>query len=667
MEITAVKGIGTKSAELLKKLNIYTVEDLIKYYPVNYDLYEEPVYLDEIDNRLVISVYATVMDNLLVRHVRNMDIATVMAEDMRGEKIKLIWFNMPYLRSSIKKGMRFIFRGRIKYSGLLKEFDQPEVYTPSKYQEKLNSLQPLYSLTKGISNNFLVKSITNALGIIKIPEYLPEEFRRKYDLADINYALKKIHFPGNMEELAYARKRLVFDEFFMFIYNMQKLKENEKLIENSFVLDNFSLSDSIIKKLPYELTGAQKRTLEDIRKDVSGAFVMQRLIQGDVGSGKTIIAFLSMIDYASKGIQCALMAPTEVLAEQHYGDFKRLIDENNLDINVYLLTGSLSVRKKKEIYAEIEEKTNAVVIGTHALIQDKVNYKNLGLVVIDEQHRFGVNQRETLMNKGIMPHVISMSATPIPRTLAIILYSDMDISVIDELPSNRKSIKNCVVGKDFRPNAYRFIAGQVKQGRQAYIICPMVEENDTLEAENVIDYSEMLKKTMPSNIRIAYLHGKMKADEKNNIIREFSTGNIDVLVSTTVIEVGINVPNATVMMVENSERFGLSALHQLRGRVGRGEHQSYCIFIATTNNKDKLNKLNILNNSNDGFYVASEDLKLRGPGDFFGIRQSGEMGFQMADIYTDGNVLKEAKNAVDEYMEKGYEELMENYRKRVIY
>ena len=402
--------------------------------------------------------------------------------------------------------------------------------------------------------------------------------RKKYDVCELTQAVQNIHFPTDFEALKQARSRLAFDEFFSFIYKMRKMKEQDIKIPNQYIIQNVELSDRVIRNLDFELTGAQMRVLKDIRKDIAGENVMQRLVQGDVGSGKTIVAFLAMLDMAAAGLQSVLMVPTEVLAEQHYNSMMELLQKQNLDYEVVLLTGSLTAKQKKIQYEKIETGKALLIIGTHAVFQEKVVYDKLALVVIDEQHRFGVLQRATLMEKGIKPHVLVMSATPIPRTLAIILYGDMDISVIDELPSDRLRIKNCVVTKDYRPKAYAFIQKEVRAGRQAYVICPMVEENDMLEAENVVDYAEVLRQNLPSDIVVEYLHGKMRPEQKNEILRRFEKNEIQVLVSTTVIEVGINVPNATVMMVENSERFSLASLHQLRGRVGRGVYQSYCIL-----------------------------------------------------------------------------------------
>ena len=666
MELKDVKGIGEKTLNILNKMNIYSIDDIINYIPRNYDIYENPVNIKDIDNKAVVAIDGFIDRSIFMKKVKNLTIITTVIKDKNNDRINVKWFNMPFLKSSLKVSGEYIFRGRIKFENNTMILEQPEVFSKEKYKEKLNSMQPVYSLKKGISNNQMIKFIKEALKKLSVTDYLDEEMLRENNLCDKEFAVRNIHFPKDFDDFKMARNRFAFDELFEFLYKMKLLKENEREIPNRYIVNNFSLSDKVLNNLPYELTNAQKRVLEEIRNDFSGKVVKQRLIQGDVGSGKTIIAFLAMLDMCNSSLTSALMVPTEVLASQHYENMSKLIKDNNLPFEVSLLTGSTTAKERKEIYKNIESGKVRLIIGTHALFQDNVIYDKLALVVIDEQHRFGVNQRSKLYKKGVTPHMIVMSATPIPRTLAIILYGDMDISVIDELPLGRLPIKNCVVTKDYRNRAYKFIKDQVEEGRQVYVICPMVDENDSLQAENVVDYKEKLEKEL-KNIKVSYLHGKMKPDKKNEILKDFEDNIIKVLVSTTVIEVGINVPNATVMMVENAERFGLASLHQLRGRVGRGKHQSYCIFISTTDDKDKIERLKILNESNDGFYIASKDLELRGPGDFFGIRQSGEMDFKIADIYQDGNLIKKAKKAVDEFVLKGYEFIDKNVNDDIVY
>ena len=653
--LRTLKGVGDKTEKLFFKLGIYDTDDLLHYYPRNYDAFEAPVDIADLEEGTVKAVSAAVCSGVYVTSAKGRQIITASINDSSG-KLSVIWFNMPYLRTVLKRGSQFVFRGRIVRKQSHLEMEHPEVFTPAAYGEILHSLQPVYGLTGGLSNKTVTKMIHQLLKNLPMySEFLPEEIRERYQLADINYALRTIHFPGNMEELLLSRKRLVFDEFLLFILSVQMLKEKSEETPNYFPINKTWTTEQIIENLPYSLTGAQLNTWHEIERDMSGQALMSRLVQGDVGSGKTIIAFLAMILACENGYQAALMAPTEVLARQHYDGFLRLQEEQGLNFHVVLLTGSNTAREKREIYQKIKGGEIDIVIGTHAVIQDKVEYQKLALVITDEQHRFGVRQRESLSLKGEKPHVLVMSATPIPRTLAIILYGDLDVSIIDELPAERLPIKNCVVNTSYRPTAYRFIEKQVSQGRQVYIICPMVEESETMEGENVIQYAQMLRSQFAPSVRISYLHGKMKAADKQKVMDHFSEGLIDVLVSTTVVEVGVNVPNATVMMVENAERFGLAQLHQLRGRVGRGVYQSYCIFMTSSKKKETMQRLEVLNKSNDGFYIANEDLKLRGPGDFFGVRQSGMIDFVLADIYTNADIMKQAADAVKELEEEGFD------------
>lgn len=659
--LRTLKGVGEKTEKLFWKVGIYDTDDLLHYYPRNYDEYETPVDIAELKEGTVQAVSAAVCSGVYVNSVRGRQIISVNIADQSG-KFPVVWFNLPYLKKTLRKGSWFVFRGRVVRKQGKLEMEHPEIFTPSAYEEILHHLQPIYGLTAGLSNKTVVKMITQLLESVPMQsEYLPEEFRERYELADINYALRTIHFPPNKEELLVSRKRLVFDEFFLFILSVRKMKEKTEETPNCFPVKETWLTEEIIERLPYSLTGAQLNAWHEIERDLAGRRMMSRLVQGDVGSGKTILAFLAMCLVADNGYQAALMAPTEVLARQHYEGFQKLMEEQNLSFPAVLLTGSDTAREKRLAYAKIASGEALVIIGTHALIQEKVEYANLALVITDEQHRFGVKQREALTTRGNPPNVLVMSATPIPRTLAIILYGDLDISVIDELPARRLPIKNCVVNTSYRPKAYSFIERQVREGRQAYVICPMVEESEGMEAENVLDYTEKLRENLSSDIRIEYLHGKMKAKEKNVVMEAFAQGAIQVLVSTTVVEVGVNVPNATVMMVENAERFGLAQLHQLRGRVGRGEYQSYCIFIQ--GNQEQVSKrLEILNKSNDGFYIAGEDLKLRGPGDLFGIRQSGDMEFKIGDIYNDSAILTKASEAADEILALDPELDLEQHR-----
>lgn len=658
-----LKGVGEKTEKLFQKIGITTAEELLRYYPRTYDIYEEPVEIASAEEDKTVSIRATIATGIYINQIRNLQVLTTTVADASG-RLPVAWFNAPYLRGTLKKGSVFILRGKIIRKKGRPQMEHPEIFTPAAYEEIIHSMQPVYGLTKGLSNKMITKLVHQILDTRPLHgEYLPEEIRERYQLADANYAIRTIHFPKNMQELLTARKRLVFDEFLLFVLAIQLLKKKTEEAPNTFSMKPVWTTEEIIEGLPYDLTGAQKNVWHEIERDLSGHKLMSRLVQGDVGSGKTVIAFLAMVLSAENGFQSALMVPTEVLANQHYEGFLRLMEEQNIaSCHPVLLTGSTTARQKREIYQKIADGEVNVIIGTHALIQEKVKYKNLGLVITDEQHRFGVRQREALTTRGNPPHVLVMSATPIPRTLAIILYGDLDISIIDELPAKRLPIKNCVVGTSYRPKAYSFIEKQVQMGRQAYVICPMVEESEGLEAENVTDYARKLQEILPGEIKVEILHGKMKPKEKNRIMEAFASGEIQVLVSTTVVEVGVNVPNATVMMVENAERFGLAQLHQLRGRVGRGEHQSYCIFIQGNNEENTSKRLKILNESNDGFYIAGEDLKLRGPGDLFGIRQSGLMEFKIGDIYNDAGILKNASEAAGEILALDFDLILPQHK-----
>lgn len=514
-----------------------------------------------------------------------------------------------------------------------------------------------------------MKAVSRALEDYDVPEYLPEDIVKEYGLITRIEAVRQIHFPGDWDSLVEARKRLVFDEFFLFLISIRKMKEYNKELDTDYPMIETAWTDRLIELLPYRLTSAQQKVWGEIKRDLTGGKCMNRLVQGDVGSGKTILAFLALLLTVTNGYQGALMAPTEILATQHFEQLADMTKKYSLPFRPVLLTGSVGTAARREIYRQIENGEANVIIGTHALIQEKVQYQKLGLVVTDEQHRFGVRQREILNEKGGRTHVLVMSATPIPRTLAIILYGDLHLSVVDELPADRLPVKNCVVDTSYRKKAYEFISGQVKSGRQAYVICPMVEagEEETEGLENVADYGEKLKSILPKEIRVETLHGKMKPADKKRIMDAFAEGHIHVLVSTTVIEVGINVPNATVMMVENAERFGLAQLHQLRGRIGRGKEQSYCIFINGSGKGNSGDRLSVLNKSNDGFFIAEEDLKLRGPGDLFGIRQSGAMEFKIADIYQDSELLKKISMTVDGLLSEDKELFLDKHASLKLY
>nr|WP_268875611.1 ATP-dependent DNA helicase RecG [Clostridium sp. Marseille-P2415] len=676
--IDSLKGIGEKTGKLFQKMGVFTVDDLLEYYPRAYDTYEEPSLIGELKPDTVMTVAGMLYKTPDIKRYSHIQVITTTLKDMTGT-LKLTWYNMPYLHATLKAGMRAVLRGRVvKKSGRL-TMEQPEVFTAEAYEQVVHSMQPVYGQTKGLSNKTIVRAEKQALSLRRmIRDYMPADLRKKHELAEYNFAIEHIHFPTDRKELLFARKRLVFDEFFLFLMAVRRLKEQRGEKTSSYSLHLSPVVEALKESLPYSLTKAQQNVLSEVYGDLTEGRVMNRLIQGDVGSGKTIIAILTLLQAAYNGYQGALMVPTEVLAKQHFESMSELFAEHKIDKKPILVTGSMTAKEKKIAYEKIASHEADIIVGTHALIQEKVVYNNLALVITDEQHRFGVSQREMFGKKGEEPHVLVMSATPIPRTLAIIIYGDLDISVIDELPANRLPIKNCVVDTGYRGKAYDFIRREVADGRQAYVICPMVEASEMIDAENVVDYTKTLRDALPG-ISIEYLHGKMKPREKNGIMERFAGGEIKVLVSTTVIEVGVNVPNATVMMIENAERFGLAQLHQLRGRVGRGKYQSYCIMVNGSDQEGTKERLDILNHSNDGFLIASEDLKLRGPGDIFGIRQSGDLEFKLGDIFTDANLLKtvseevkrlfhedpelekeehrELRNKLQEYLDKSYDRL----------
>lgn len=650
MEITALKGIGEKTAKLFAKLHITTAEELLWYYPRDYEFFGEPVELVQAAVEEVTAVCGRIRGDIATRHVRGLSITSFEA-DCEGGILHMTYFNMPYLKNSLKRDTPYIFRGYLQQKGSRFVMEQAKMYRPEEYAKMVGRMMPRYASTKGLSNHAITKAVGQALSVLPLPEdHLPGSIRISENLCPLEEAIRQMHFPENKDALIRARERLVFDEFLLFILTLRRMRESNQQMENQCPMIEVAETRRLIEALPYRLTDAQQKVWAEIQADLASDHAMNRLIQGDVGSGKTILAFLALLMCAANGYQGAMMAPTEVLAAQHYEALLKLQRQYQLPIRPVLLTGSITARERREIYAQMESGEANIILGTHALIQDKAVYRNLALVITDEQHRFGVRQRESLAQKGNTVHVLVMSATPIPRTLAIILYGDLHISVLDELPENRLPVKNCVVNTSYRETAYRFMEKEVSSGHQVYVICPMVEEGEMAELEDVISYTAKLKGTLPSSIQIAALHGKMKPAEKNRIMEAFAAGQIDILVSTTVIEVGINVPNATVMMVENAERFGLAQLHQLRGRVGRGDAQSYCIFMSKSQKPETMARLKILNQSNDGFYIASQDLKLRGPGDLFGIRQSGDLEFTLGDIFQDALILQRASDRADKIL-----------------
>ncbi len=657
--VKVVKGIGDKTAGLLDKLGIYTVGDLVQYYPRDYDRYKDIVPISTISPGQDVVIEGTLAARPSSTKLRNLTIVNARLKDSTGS-IKVTWFNMPFLARTLKMGTYYIMRGKVSYKNDSFVIEQPRMYSKQEYYSGRNKLLPIYRLTKGISNNNISKYIQTAVNTVDFEnDYLPAKYCRENSLYSRTKAIRSIHYPADRDDVIKARKRLAFDEFFLFLISLRRLKGlNTNRITTDAYRDS-GVCERFIENLPYKLTKAQLRVWNELKTDMMSGCVMSRLIQGDVGSGKTILAAVALLFNYDNGYQGVIMAPTEVLAKQHYESFDRLYKDTG--IRTGLLTGSMTVSAKRKMYEEIACGNIDVIVGTHAVIQEKVIYNRLGLVITDEQHRFGVRQRVDLAEKGDSPHTIVMSATPIPRTLAMIIYGDMDISVVDELPAGRIPIKNCVVGTNYRNAAYKLMVNEVRAGNQVYIICPMIEDSEDSDLESVEGYEKKLFSVMPEDIRISILHGKMSASEKNRIMEEYVAGNIDILISTTVIEVGINVPSATVMMIENSERFGLAALHQLRGRIGRGNRQSYCVFMHGDTGEENIKRLEVLNHSNDGFHIASEDLKLRGPGDLFGIMQSGELVFRYADIYSDSDVLMLANDMVKSMDMDKVNELMETY------
>lgn len=644
LSVRNIKGIGEKTEKLLKKLNIETVEDLVHHYPRCYMAYPDPIDVSDMKTGQRCSVRCEIVSPVHLKATGKLKICTCLGADQSGQ-IFFRWFNMPYLRNSLKQGQTYVFTGTPVYKNGRMMIEQPEYCIEEKYEKMMETYQSVYPLTAGLSNKTIQKAQSAVFEDFIAEEFLPETVRQYYDLTGEDQAIHEIHFPSGTEQLVEARKRIIFDEFFRFFSALELMKEKEHQALNHYVIQMDEGIREFIDQLPYELTGAQKKTLQDIRHDMAGTMAMNRLIQGDVGSGKTIVAMIALYAAVRNGYQGALMAPTEVLAEQHYDSFRKMLESRGVRIG--LLTGSMKAAEKKQVKQLCESGELDIVIGTHAVIQDDVHFHNLALVVTDEQHRFGVKQRDAFMKKGMEPHVLVMSATPIPRTLGMILYRDLDVSIMNELPASRLPIKNCVVNQNYRMTAWDFIRKQVAEGHQAYVICPMIEESETMDLENVTAYASMLAQNLPPSICVQALNGKMSPAEKTETMEAFASNEIQVLVSTTVVEVGIDVPNATVMLIENAERFGLAQLHQLRGRVGRGKSQSYCIFISGSDQKEAMERLSVVGKSNDGFYIANEDLKLRGPGEFFGTKQSGTMNFALGDIYKNADIMKSAAEAVD--------------------
>ena len=648
-DIRYIKGIGEQRAKALNKLGITTLRDLISWFPRKYDDRRQARRIADLVPGESACVAAMIAAEPKVSHIRKgMDLIKVRAVDETGV-LDITFFNQTWLKSQLIQGETYIFYGKAEGNLLRKTMVSPIVEREGR-GEFTGRIVPIYPLTAGVSQLILSRSIRQGLDACAdiLPDALPDQVRQDHHLCRIGYAYENIHFPEDETALDLARRRLAFEELFFFTIGLQRLRSRRETVRVE-PCGNVDMAE-FYHALPFTLTEAQRRCVEEALGDMRSGQPMNRLCQGDVGSGKTMVAAACVYFMVKNGRQAALMAPTEILAQQHYNGLAPLLE--NMGIRCALLTGSTKAAVKRSIAAQLAAGEIDFAIGTHALITEGVAYADLGLVVTDEQHRFGVAQRAALAAKGQHPHTLVMSATPIPRTLALILYGDLDVSVIDQLPPGRQPIETYAVPGSYHPRVYNFIRKLVAEGRQAYIVCPMVEENDELpdERKAVTAYAQKLQAEVFPDLKVAFVHGKMKAKEKDAVMVAFAAHETDILVSTTVIEVGVDVPNAAVMVIENAERFGLSQLHQLRGRVGRGKHQSYCILISDNQNEETKQRLKVMTKTADGFKIAEEDLRLRGPGDFFGERQHGLPGLRIADIGCDTQLLKEAQQAAEELL-----------------
>ena len=647
--VSTLKGIGEQRERKLQKLGINTIEDLLTHYPREYKDRSEIIKITDLPMEEPSTFLAQVKEEGQNSRHGRLVYTRMKVYDETGS-VGVLWYNQPYMKNSLKIGEWYLFSGKLQKKYGRKEILSPEV---ERIGENFagGRIIPVYPASEGISQKMLRNLMEEALSQMSggMREELPLWLRKEYKLAERNFAIENIHFPKTEQGFYDARRRLVFEELFVLQTALYQLKNTLEDSGEGIILKKKKALKDGEAMLPFALTGAQKRVLKEIEKDMTSGKIMNRLVQGDVGSGKTAVAIITAYWAIQNGYQATIMAPTEVLANQHFESFQKLFEPAG--VRVVLLTGSLKAKEKREALEMVKNGEAQMIVGTHAVIQKGVEYHKLGLAITDEQHRFGVRQRSTLADKGENVHTLVMTATPIPRTLALILYGDLDISIIDELPPGRQKIDTSAVDSRYHQRIYTFIQKHVKEGRQAYVICPMIEESEKLEVQSVLNYTEELEKELP-DCRVACVHGKMKAKEKQEIMDGFASGTIDVLVSTTVIEVGINVPNATIMLIENAERFGLAQLHQLRGRVGRGSEKSYCILVSDTKTKVARERMKTMTESEDGFVISEKDLKLRGPGEFFGIRQHGLPELKIADLYKDMAILKEAQSAAAELLKK---------------
>ena len=645
-DVRYIKGVSEAKAKALGKLGIATLGDLIAWFPHRYEDRRETKPVSQLIPGETACVAAMIAAEPKLSHIRKgMDLVKVRAVDDTGV-LDVTFFNQPWLKNQLHVGETYIFYGKAEGSLLRKNMAGP-IVEPEGRREHTGRIVPVYPLTAGVSQLLLSRAIRQGLDACAdiLPDCLPDDVRQAHQLCRVNYAYENIHFPESPEALDIARRRLAFEELFFFAIGLKLLRSRRETVD-VVPFQNVDMAP-FYRSLPFTLTDAQRRCVEEAIGDMCSGKPMNRLCQGDVGSGKTMVAAACVYFCVKNGRQAALMVPTELLAEQHYRGLAPLLEK--LNIRCALLTGSTPARTRRSVTAQLASGEIDFAIGTHALISDSVAYADLGLVVTDEQHRFGVAQRTALAEKGSHPHTLVMSATPIPRTLALILYGDLDVSVIDQLPPGRKPIETYAVTSAYYPRLYAFIRKQVDAGRQVYIVCPMVSENEDLpdERKAVTEYAQKLQTEIFPDLKVAFVHGKMKAREKDAVMSAFAAGETDILVSTTVIEVGVDVPNANLMVVENAERFGLSQLHQLRGRVGRGQHQSYCVLVSDNKNDETRQRLKAMTKTADGFKIAEEDLRLRGPGDFFGLRQHGLPGLRVADLGCDTRLLAEAQSAAD--------------------